>query len=87
MAGSAEAQHAVQGGALPQIVLGFWHGIIAPFTLIGAVINQLAPTLLPWRFQFFETSGAGLLYDIGFYFGIAIGPPILATGWLRRRRG
>lgn len=86
MAGSGEAQHAAEGGALPQFLLGLWHGIIAPVTLIGAVINQLSPTVLPWRFQFFETANASLLYDIGFYLGIAVGPPALLTGWSRRSR-
>ena len=85
VAGSADSQHAAQSGVISQLVLGLWHGIIAPFTLIGEIINRIAPGLLPWKIGFFETANHDVLYDIGFYFGIAGGPPIIISGWSRRR--
>jgi len=86
MAGSPEAQDVAQSGALQLLLLGLWHGVIAPVTLIGAIVNQLFPTLIPWRFGFFETAHATLLYEIGFYLGIAGGPSILGAGFMQRRR-
>ena len=83
-AGSEDAHHAVMGGEVSQFLLGLWHGIIAPVTLIIEVVNWLAPHLLPWHPYFYE-AGAGVLYDVGFYLGLAGGPPIVVTGWRRRR--
>jgi hypothetical protein len=86
MAGSPEAQDVAQSGALQLLLLGLWHGVIAPVTLIDAIVNQIFPTLIPWRFGFFETAHATLLYEIGFYLGIAGGPSVLGAGFLQRRR-
>jgi hypothetical protein len=83
-AGSAESHHAAAGGALQQFLLGLWHGIIAPVMLIIEVVNRLAPNALPWRLHMYETSNTGVIYDIGFYLGLAGGPPIVFTGWSRR---
>jgi len=83
-AGSPESQHAVSGGVLSQLLLGFWHGLIAPVMLIVEVINHLAPHLLPWTVKFYESRGTTFVYDIGFYFGL-VGSPLLArAGWSRR---
>ncbi len=84
-AGSGEAAHAVSGGLLSQILLGIWHGVIAPFTLIGEVINRFAPHLLPWQVRFYETRSTGVAYDIGFYVGLAGGPSVAWSRWSRRR--
>jgi hypothetical protein len=84
-AGSADSHHAAMGGDLPQFVLGFWHGIIAPVTLIIEIINRLVPHLLPWTAHLYEKDGTGTAYDVGFYLGLAGGPPIILTGWRRRR--
>ena len=85
VAGSAESQHAASGGLLTQILLGFWHGLIAPVMLIIEVVDKFAPKLLPWSVKFYEVRGTGVVYDIGFYFGL-VGSPLLAhTGWSRRR--
>ena len=83
VAGSPDAQHAAQSGGLSEFLLGLWHGIIAPFTLLGAIINAVAPGLLPWRIGFFEAN-TSLIYDVGFYIGIAAGPPVLISRWPRR---
>ena len=85
-AGSAESQHAASGGVLSQLLLGFWHGLIAPVMLIIEVVDKFAPHLLPWDVRFYESRGTGVVYDVGFYFGL-VGSPLLAhTGWSRRSR-
>ena len=85
-AGSAESQHAASGGVLSQLLLGFWHGLIAPVMLIVEVIDKFAPHLLPWQVKFYEARGTGVVYDVGFYFGL-VGSPLLAhTGWRSRSR-
>ena len=72
-AGSASAEHAAHQGLIVQLVLGFWHGLIAPFTLICEVIDKFFPTLLPWHVHLYQ-SGGGVAYDVGFYLGIAGSP-------------
>jgi hypothetical protein len=85
-AGSAESQHAASGGILGQLLLGIWHGLIAPVMLIVEVVNKLAPRLLPWTVRIYESRGTGVVYDVGFYFGL-VGSPLLAhSGWSSRRR-
>ena len=85
-AGSGESQHAASAGVVAQLLLGFWHGLIAPVMLIVEVIDKFAPHLLPWSVRIYEARGTGVVYDVGFYFGL-VGSPLLAhTGWSRRRR-
>lgn len=84
-AGSADADHAAHAGILSVFVLGFWHGLIAPITLIVEVINEFATRgALPWSPHFYQ-DGAGVVYDVGFFIGIVAGPSILWSGSLRRR--
>jgi hypothetical protein len=54
-------------------------------TLIIEVVNKLLPHVLPWQTHLFEKDGTGVAYDVGFYLGLAGGPPIVFTGWRRRR--
>ena len=82
-AGSAESSHAMAGGVLSQLVLGFWHGLIAPLTLLVEVIRKLAPGVVPWPWRLYELKNTSVAYDVGFYFGRAGGP---AAVWSRRRR-
>jgi len=51
VAGSEASHHAVQGGAVSEIMLGVWQGLIAPITLIGEIIQKVAPHVLPWTFR------------------------------------
>lgn len=81
VAGSGESAHAAAGGLVSEFLLGLWHGLIGPITLIVEVINRLAPHLLPWRAQLYEAKAQSAAYDVGFYLGLA-GSPILA--WSRR---
>ncbi|HEY5107422.1 MAG TPA: hypothetical protein VII73_11735 [Caulobacteraceae bacterium] len=82
-AGSAESHQALAGGVLSQLVLGFWHGLIAPITLLVEVIRKLAPGIVPWPWRLYELKNTSVAYDVGFYFGLAGGP---AAVWSRRRR-
>jgi len=84
-AGSGESEHAASGGILAQLLLGFWHGLIAPVMLIVEVIDKFAPHLLPWNVRIYEARGTGVIYDIGFYFGLVGSPLIAHTSWSRRR--
>ena len=83
-AGTAESQHAAAGGDLSQLLLGFWHGLIAPVTLIVEIVNRFAPHLLPWSLHLYESKDTGVLYDVGFYFGLAGGPSLAFRGTARR---
>lgn len=82
-AGSAASHQAAGAGIVSQLVLGLWHGIIAPVTLIVEVIRKLAPGVLPWPFKLYETANTSVAYDVGFYFGLAGGPTFV---WSRARR-
>jgi hypothetical protein len=83
-AGSTDAGNAAQSGGIAVLVLGFWHGLIAPVTLLVEVINEFATGALPWSPRMYQ-EGGGVVYDIGFFIGIIAGPSILWTGSLRRR--
>jgi hypothetical protein len=85
VAGSAEAQHAASGGPLSELLLGMWHGLIAPVMLIVEVINQFAPRLLPWTARFYQPHDSSAVYDIGFYVGLIGSPLLIGVGWSRRR--
>jgi len=84
VAGSEESHRAAAGGALSQLLLGFWHGIIGPFMIIVEVVNAIRPHTRPWTVHFYETSGTGIAYDIGFYFGLIGGPGAIIGRWARR---
>ena len=85
-AGSSESRGAVQGGLLAQFLLGVWHGIIAPATLLLEVINRISPALLPWTAHFYEVRGTGVEYDAGFYLGLTGSPLIAWSRWSGRSR-
>ena len=82
-AGSAEAHHMAQSGGLSQFLLGVWHGLIAPVTLVVELVDHVAPHALPWTLHFFEKD-SGVFYDLGFYLGLGGGPVIVTHS---RRRG
>ena len=82
-AGTHDADQAASGGLISQLVLGFWHGIIAPLTLLVEVIRRFIPGIIPWDVHMFETGKVSIPYDVGFYFGITSGPSFL---WSRRGR-
>jgi hypothetical protein len=84
-AGTSESHQAVQNGVLNELLLGFWHGLIAPFTLIGEIIDKVAPGALPWRVRFYEARDTDVIYDVGFFIGLFGGPSVIWTGSTRRR--
>ena len=80
VAGSGEAQHAAAGGTLSQLLLGVWHGIIAPVTLIVEIINKLAPHLLPWQAQLYEKDSGvpeAVICGTGFVHGIPVAVAVM----------
>jgi hypothetical protein len=79
VATSAASGQAAQGGTISEIMLGFWHGIIAPVVLIGEIIEAVSPSILPWAFRVYETQNTGVLYDVGFFIGLLTGPSLLWT--------
>jgi hypothetical protein len=84
VAGSGEAAHAASGGLISQFVLGVWHGLIGPITLLVEIINAVIPNVLPWHAHLYETSAAGAAYDVGFYLGFGGGPFVIWRRWPRR---
>ena len=74
-AGTPDASRAASGGALSELVLGFWHGLIAPITLLIEVIHRYAPNVLNLTWRMYGSNGS-VPYDIGFYFGLAGGPSL-----------
>ncbi len=84
-AGTASSHHVVEGGDLSQLLLGLWHGFIAPVTLIIEVVNRLAPHILPLRLRMYESRDVGVAYDVGFYFGLLGGPLVGWRNWNGRR--
>ncbi len=81
-AGTSDADHAVASGLVSQVVLGFWHGVIAPLTLLVEVARYFLPGVVPWAWRFYQTASS-VPYDVGFYIGITSGPSFLFS---RRRR-
>ena len=53
------------------VLIGLWHGLLAPLTLIGEFINRFFPGSLPWNVHMYETALVGPFYDLGFYLGLA----------------
>ncbi|HEX4180642.1 MAG TPA: hypothetical protein VHY32_07600 [Caulobacteraceae bacterium] len=79
VAGSGESAHAASGGFVAQFLLGLWHGVIGPFTLIVEIVNRFAPHALPWKAHLYEAKAEGVAYDIGFYLGLAGSPVVIAS--------
>ncbi len=61
-------------GAVAGILLGLWHGIISPITLILSFLNSSV--------QMYEVHNDGAPYNLGFLLGIAI--IVGGLGFLRR---
>ncbi len=84
-AGTGDSSHAAEAGPIARLVLGFWHGVIAPVTLIVEIVDAFFPHTLPWAFHLYETKAAGVFYDIGFYLGLAGGPTVVFHRTVYRR--
>lgn len=80
-AGTPDAAQAASGGPISQLLLGFWHGIIAPVTLIVEVIHRFVPGVLNLPWHMYETGAASVPYDVGFFFGLGGGPTVLFSRW------
>jgi hypothetical protein len=80
-AGGVESHQAAQGGILSQFLLGLWHGIISPVTLLVEVGHKLFPGVIPWAIRLYETRDATVVYDVGFYLGLAGAPSMAFRRW------
>jgi len=82
-AGGVESGTAAHSGLLSQFLLGLWHGIIAPVTLLVEIGHKLWPQTIPWAMRLYETRADSVVYDVGFFLGLGGGPVIV---WRRPRR-
>jgi hypothetical protein len=74
MVGTADAN-----GKIASIVLGIWHGIISPVTMVLSFANQGG--------EMYEVHNDGSQYNLGFLVGVAIVFVLLGvTAGSRRRR-
>lgn len=67
-----------EDGRVAGILLGLWHGLIAPVLLVGSIFN---PAL-----QIYEVHNNGTEYNLGYLFGVALVFLILGVLGGRRRR-
>jgi hypothetical protein len=65
-------------GSVAGILLGIWHGVISPITLVVSFINP--------GVQMYEVHNDGSQYNLGFLFGIAIVFVVLGAIFGSRRR-
>jgi hypothetical protein len=76
-AGGVESGTAAHSGVLSVFLLGLWHGIIAPVTLLVEIGHKLWPQTIPWDIRFYETRANSIVYDVGFFLGLGGGPTIV----------
>ncbi len=57
---------------------GFWHGIIAPFSLIVRLFKS--------NIRIYEVANSGWWYDLGFYLALAGGGGATASGVHKKRK-
>ena len=80
-AGGVESQQAAHGGFLSQLLLGLWHGIISPITLLVEIGHKLFPNIVPWTIRLYDTRDARVFFDVGFYIGMAGAPSLAWRRW------
>jgi hypothetical protein len=80
-AGGVESGEAAHGGMLSLFLLGFWHGIIAPFTLLVEIGHKLWPHTIPWAIRLYEIKANSVVYDVGFFLGVGGGPVVATRRW------
>ena len=80
-AGGVESGQAAHGGMLSMFLLGLWHGLIAPVTVLVEVGHRLWPHTIPWAVRVYETRANSVLYDVGFLLGVGGGPLVAARRW------
>ena len=80
-AGGVESQTAAHGGFISEFLLGLWHGIISPITLLVEIGHKFFPKTIPWAIRLYETRDATVIYDVGFYLGLAGAPSLAIRRW------
>lgn len=84
-AGGVESGGAAHGTWLSLFLLGIWHGIIAPVTLLVEIGHRLWPHTIPWAIRLYETRADSVVYDVGFFLGLGGGPTLAWRGRRWRR--
>jgi hypothetical protein len=86
-AGGVESANAAHQGLASQFLLGVWHGIIAPVTLLVEILHKLFPHTVPWaNVRLYEVKANSAAYDLGFFLGLGGGPIIvIRRGWRGKR--
>jgi len=84
--GVDQSFHALQGRSVSEILLGLWHGFVAPVTLLCGIDNEVWPGFFPWMLQMYEKQSYGGLCDAGFRVGLFAAPSFLTAGVSARRR-
>jgi hypothetical protein len=87
LAGSREASNMSATGWVPSLLIGFWHGLIAPITFIMKGLATYYPDqlhVLPYIFwgpwEVYDGHLAGFVYNFGFCFGLLLPPALI---WAR----
>ena len=87
LAGSPEADQLVSTGWPGSLILGFWHGLIAPLSFLMEQLQNNYPGVLhtlPYEFwgpwHIYDTHNASFVYNIGFCFGLFFLPSFI---WAR----
>ena len=83
-AGGVESAETTHQGMFALFLLGVWHGIIAPITLLVEVLHKLWPHAVHWTIRLYETRANSVAYDLGFFFGLGGGPVIVVRRWRDR---
>ncbi len=63
MVASCASQPVPPGSDVPGFFRGFLHGVIAPFSLIGSFFSSSV--------RMYAYPNAGVVYDVGFFLGLA----------------
>ena len=80
-AGGVESGEAAHGGMISLFLLGIWHGIIAPITLLVEIGHKLWPHTIPWAIRLYELKANSVAYDVGFFLGVGGGPVVVTRRW------
>ncbi len=74
IAGTPEATNVMAAGDGAALVLGFWHGMIAPVTFLVSMVGVYHPGLIAGGVRVYQGATVGFSYNLGFCFGLFFWP-------------
>ncbi len=83
IAGTTDSAQAATGPAMAQMVLGFWHGLLAPFLILAELARRFFPASIHFSWTAYQAGVVGFPYNIGYCFGLVSWPFMI---WARLRR-